>query len=60
MNTCYIQSFKIQASFCSWAGWFESYRSNIPEDMFSCDVAQYAQTILKFSDKQHYVNSVDP
>ena len=23
--TCYIQSFKILASFCSWAGWFESY-----------------------------------
>ena len=25
MYTCYIQSFKILASFCSWAGWFESY-----------------------------------
>ena len=25
MYTCYIQSFKIQASFCRWAGWFESY-----------------------------------
>ena len=24
MYTCYIQSFKILASFCSWAGWFES------------------------------------
>ena len=23
--TCYIQSFYIIASFCSWAGWFESY-----------------------------------
>ena len=23
--TCYIESFKILASFCSWAGWFESY-----------------------------------
>ena len=22
---CYIQSFKIPASFCSWSGWFESY-----------------------------------
>ena len=25
MYTCYIQSFKILASFCSWADWFESY-----------------------------------
>ena len=25
MYTCYIQSFKIVPSFCSWAGWFESY-----------------------------------
>ena len=24
MYTCYIQSFKILASFCSWAAWFES------------------------------------
>ena len=24
MYTCYIQNFKILASFCSWAGWFES------------------------------------
>ena len=25
MYTCYTQSFKSLASFCSWAGWFESY-----------------------------------
>ena len=25
MYTCYTQSFKILASFCSLAGWFESY-----------------------------------
>ena len=25
MYTYSIQSFKILASFCSWAGWFESY-----------------------------------
>ena len=25
MFTCSFQSFKIPASFCSWAGWFESY-----------------------------------
>ena len=39
MYSCYIQSFKILASFCSWAGWFESYLSKIPEDTFSRDVA---------------------
>ena len=26
MYNCYIQSFKILASFCSWAGWFECYQ----------------------------------
>ena len=25
MYACYIKSFKILASFCSWAGWFEPY-----------------------------------
>ena len=25
MYTCYIQSVRILASFCSWVGWFESY-----------------------------------
>ena len=25
MYTCFIQSFKILASFCKWADWFESY-----------------------------------
>ena len=25
MYTCFVQSFKILASFCSWAGWFESH-----------------------------------
>ena len=30
MYTCYIQSFKILASFCSWAGWFESYKVENP------------------------------
>ena len=39
MYTCYIKSFKILASFCSWAGWFESYLSKIPKDTFSRDVA---------------------
>ena len=40
MYICYIQSFKILASFCSWAGWFESYLAETPEDTFSCDDAQ--------------------
>ena len=30
MYTCYIQSFKILASFCSWAGWFEYYLVESP------------------------------
>ena len=38
MYTCYIQSFKILASFCGWAGWFESYLVKIPKDTFSRDV----------------------
>ena len=25
IHTCYMQSLRILASFCSWAGWFESY-----------------------------------
>ena len=36
MCTCYIQSFKILASFCSWAGWFESYLvENSRRDVFA-------------------------
>ena len=40
MYTCYIQCLRILASFCSWAGWFESYLVKISEDTFSRDVAQ--------------------
>ena len=29
-------NFKILASLCSWAGWFEPYMVTIPEDRFSC------------------------
>ena len=36
MYTCYIQSFKILASSCSWASWFECY---LVEKTFSHDVA---------------------
>ena len=39
MYTCYIQSFKILASFSSGAGWFVSYLVGNPEDRFSRDVA---------------------
>ena len=44
MYTCYIQSFKILSSFCSWAGWFESYLFENPEDTFLHDVAQMIKT----------------
>ena len=44
MYTCYVQSFKILASFCSWAGWFEFTQSKIPEDTFSHEVAQINKT----------------
>ena len=47
MYTCYIQSFKILASFCSWAGWFESYLVEIPKDTFSRDVAQIKMSSFK-------------
>ena len=30
MYICYIQSFKILASFCGWAGWFEPYLVETP------------------------------
>ena len=36
MCTNYVQSFKILASFCSWAGWFESYPvENPPRHVFA-------------------------
>ena len=31
MCTCYTQSFKILASFCSWASWFEAYLFENPQ-----------------------------
>ena len=43
MYTCYIQKFKILASFCSWAGTW----SKIPEDTFSHDVAQLSCSMTK-------------
>ena len=36
-STCYIQTFKTR--FCSWAGGFESYQVENPEDRFSRDKA---------------------
>ena len=44
MYTCYIQSFKILASFCGWAGWCESYLVKNPQDTFSHDVAHILLT----------------
>ena len=34
-STCYSRNFKTVASLCSWAGWFESYLVENPEDRFS-------------------------
>ena len=54
MYTCYIQSFKILASFCSCAGWFESYLAKHSlEDTFSRDVAHIRLKcrVLKSFDK---------
>ena len=39
MYTWYIQSFKILVSFCSWAGWFDSYLVKNPQRQFSRAVA---------------------
>ena len=39
-----IQNFKTLASFCSWAGWLESYLVANPEDRFSHDVAHFMIT----------------
>ena len=36
MYTCYIQSFKILASFCSWESWFECYLvENLQRQVFA-------------------------
>ena len=37
--SCYVQNLKALASFCSWAGRFESYLVTNHEDRFSRDVA---------------------
>ena len=49
MYTCSIQSFKILASFCSWADWFECYLVKIAEDLFSRYVAQFYTTVKVLS-----------
>ena len=43
MYTCYIQIFKILASLCSWADWFETYL----EETFSRDVAQLFEVLTE-------------
>ena len=40
ISTCYSRNFKTLASLYSWAGWFESYLFEHPEDRFSRDEAQ--------------------
>ena len=39
ISSFYIRSFKPLASFCGWAGQFESYLVANPKDSFSCDKA---------------------
>ena len=48
MYTCYIQSFKILASCCSWADWFESYLVENPwRHIFAwCGSDKHEQTVL--------------
>ena len=45
--TCHIQNFKTLASFCTWAGWFESYLVGNLKDSFSRDVAHFIQFLSK-------------
>ena len=40
-SSCYIQNFKTPASLCLWAGWFDSYLVENPEDRFSRDMAHF-------------------
>ena len=56
MYTCYIQSFKILASFCSRAGWFECYLVENPRrHVFAWCGSFYNAAQLKYhtSDTQH-------
>ena len=49
MYACSYQSFKILSSFCSWAGWFESYVVANPEDTYSRDVVQLSNYSAVYS-----------
>ena len=44
--TCYIRKFKILASFCSWAGWFESYLVENPQRHIFAWCGSYSNCIL--------------
>ena len=46
-SSFYIWNFKPLASFCSWAGRFESYLVTNPEDRFSRDVAQIKSWVFQ-------------
>ena len=47
----YIQNFKPLASFCGWAGRFESYLVEKPQDRFYHDVAQFIYSrLLNFTE----------
>ena len=49
MYTTYIQNFKTLASFCSWAGRFESCLIANLEDRFSRDVAHIIHVLCKIN-----------
>ena len=55
MYTFEIQSFKILASFCGWAGWFELTWSKIPKDKFSHDVAQLYYSFICCHSLYYYI-----
>ena len=60
MCTCYIQSFKILASFCSWAGWFEcSLVENPQRHIFAWCGSNYARSILWDEANTGWVGSIN-
>ena len=64
-STCYSQNFKPLTSLYNWAGWFESYLVEHPEDRFSLDEAHIKVRAFIWTDslwpiKWILANSVNP